>query len=131
MAERVASCSCGRLTARVRGEPVRISVCHCLACQLRTGSVFGVQARFRKEDVTASGESRAYTREPDDGGTITFRFCPHCGATVYYETEGLEGYYGIPVGAFADPSFPAPKVTVYVERKHPWVLLPPEIEHEE
>ncbi|MEW6757940.1 MAG: GFA family protein [Acidobacteriota bacterium] len=130
MMERVAYCSCGQLTARVRGEPVRISVCHCLACQLRTGSVFGVQARFRKEDVAASGESRTFTREPDDGGTITFHFCPHCGATVYYETEGLEEYYGIPVGAFADPSFPAPRVTVYVDRKHPWVLLPPEIEHE-
>lgn len=46
MTERIASCSCGQLTARVTGEPVRVSICHCLACQRRTGSVFGVQARF-------------------------------------------------------------------------------------
>jgi hypothetical protein len=130
MTERVASCSCGRLTARITGEPARISVCHCLACQLRTGSVFGVQARFRREDVTVSGEARAYTRIPDDGGTITFHFCPNCGATLYYEAEGLEGYYGVPVGAFADPSFPAPRVTVYLDRKHPWVVLPGDVEHE-
>lgn len=130
MQERIASCSCGKLTARVSGEPQRISICHCLACQLRTGSVFGVQARFRKEDVVVRGEARAFTREQDDGGTITFYFCPNCGATVYYETEGLEPFYGVPVGGFADPSFPAPRVSVYEERKHSWVALPAAIEHE-
>jgi hypothetical protein len=130
MTQRVASCSCGRLTAQTSGEPKRISMCHCLACQLRTGSVFGVQARFRKEDVATNGEARTFSREPDDGGTITFYFCPNCGATIYYETEGLEEYYGIPVGAFGDPSFPTPRVTVYEDRKHSWVVVPTDIEHE-
>ncbi len=108
MTERVASCSCGSLTARITGEPLRISVCHCLACQLRTGSVFGVQARFRREDVAVSGESTAFTRIPDDGGTITFHFCPNCGATVYYEAEGLEGFYGIPSGCLCRSIFSGP-----------------------
>jgi len=94
------------------------------------GERIRVQARFRSEDVAVSGESKAFTRIPDDGGTITFHFCPNCGATVYYEAEGLEGFYGIPVGAFADPSFPAPRVTVYLDRKHPWVVLPDDVEHE-
>jgi hypothetical protein len=92
--------------------------------------VFGAQARFHKDDVAITGEAKAYTREPDDGGIITFYFCPNCGATVYYETEGNEGYYGIPIGAFADPLFPAPRVSVYEERKHGWVALPADIEHE-
>ena len=39
MSERTASCSCGQLSAIVVGEPLRISICHCLACQQRTGSV--------------------------------------------------------------------------------------------
>ena len=45
MTTRDASCSCGQLHLTCEGEPVRISVCHCLACQQRTGSAFGVQAR--------------------------------------------------------------------------------------
>lgn len=45
MTKRPTSCSCG-LTATVTGEPARVSACYCLACQLRTGSVFGAQARF-------------------------------------------------------------------------------------
>lgn len=33
----------------------------------------------------------------------------------------------IAVGAFADPSFPAPGVSVYEERQHPWALAAGEL----
>lgn len=38
---RKASCVCGQFSLMIRGDPVRISMCHCYACQQRTGSVFG------------------------------------------------------------------------------------------
>ncbi|MCX2864860.1 GFA family protein [Paucibacter sp. PLA-PC-4] len=129
MIQRLASCSCGQLTAKVVGEPVRVSICHCLACQRRTGSVFGEQARFRRENVSLSGRSTLYVRVGDEGSRVTFHFCPHCGATVYYEPEGLEEFLAIPVGAFADQSFPSPSVSVYEERMHGWVVPPPDAEH--
>lgn len=126
---RLASCSCGQLTARVTGEPVRVSICHCLACQRRTGSVFGEQARFPRENVSISGASTEYVRVGDEGSRVRFHFCPTCGSTVYYEPEGLEAFLAIPVGAFADPGFPAPVVSVYEERMHQWVVPPPGAEH--
>ncbi|UGQ47124.1 GFA family protein [Massilia endophytica] len=129
MTSRTASCSCGQLTAQVTGDPVRISICHCLACQRRTGSVFGEQARYPRENVTVSGEATEYTRAGDDGPGARFHFCPRCGATVYYELLGLEGFLGIPVGAFADPNFPSPTISVYEERMHKWVAPPPGAEH--
>lgn len=127
MNQRLASCSCGQLQARVTAEPVRVSVCHCLACQRRTGSVFGAQARFAQEAVAISGVSKAFVRIGDEGTRLTFNFCPDCGATVYYEIP--EGFVAIPVGAFADPSFPAPSVSVYEERMHPWVHIPGDVTH--
>jgi hypothetical protein len=126
---RLATCSCGQLTARVVGEPVRISICHCLACQRRTGSAFGQQARFPRENVSISGASTEYVRVGDEGSRIKFHFCPKCGSTVYYEPEGLEAFVAIPVGAFADPDFPPPRASVYESRKHPWVVPPTEAEH--
>ncbi len=129
MSNRLASCSCGQLTARVSGEPVRVSICHCLACQRRTGSVFGQQARFRREDVAVSGESSEYVRVGDSGSRISFRFCPKCGSTVYYEPQGLEEFVAIPVGAFAEPTFPAPRFSVYESRRHSWVVVPADAEH--
>jgi len=125
---RLASCSCGQLQAQVSGEPVRVSVCHCLACQRRTGSVFAAQARFPREAVTVAGTSAEYVRVGDEGSKSTFRFCPTCGATVYYTMEGMPDAVAIPVGAFAEPSFPAPSFSVYEERMHSWVSMPGGIE---
>jgi hypothetical protein len=86
--------------------------------------VFGAQARFRRECVDVRGTSTQYVRTGDEGRRTTFSFCPACGAVVHYESEGLEGTVAIPVGAFADPGFPAPVFSVYEERKHAWVGLP-------
>ena len=35
----------------------------------------------------------------------------------------------VPVGAFADPGFPAPRVSVYEGRRHAWVSVPDNVEH--
>jgi len=129
MTVRNAACSCGKLAVSVRGEPVRISVCHCLECQRRTGSAFGAQARFRKADVEITGASTAYRRIADSGNAIRFHFCPTCGSTVYYQAEDQPELVAVTLGAFADPGFPRPRVSVYESRKHPWVGLPDGIEH--
>lgn len=52
-----------------------------------------------------------------------------CGSTVYYTSDAMEGYVAIPVGAFADPQFPGPTLSVYEERMHSWVSMPSDIEH--
>jgi hypothetical protein len=111
------------------GEPVRVSVCHCLACQRRTGSTFGAQARFPSSKVTISGESKVYVRTPDSGNQIRFHFCPGCGATVYYQFGSDPDVIGVPVGAFADPGLPAPRVSVYESSRYLWASLPKDIEH--
>jgi hypothetical protein len=127
---RIAACSCEQLRLTVEGEPARVTICHCLACQRRTGSAFSVQARFGAEQVTTEGESRQFTRVSDEGGVrATFHFCPECGATVFYTVDAMPGFVAVPVGAFADPSFPAPAMSVWEERQHSWVRLPDEIEH--
>jgi hypothetical protein len=129
MPSRHAACSCGRLSLDVVGEPVRISVCHCLACQRRTGSAFGAQARFAADGVAVTGDYREYVRYSDeDGEERRFRFCPECGSTVVYTTGGAEDLVAVPLGAFADPAFPPPTVSVYESRRHPWVALPEDIQ---
>jgi len=125
---REASCSCGQLRATVEGEPVRISVCHCLACKRRTGSAFGYQARFPIDGFRTEGEHKAYIRHSDEGEERRLSFCPECGSTVFYTLGSQPDVVAIPVGAFADPSFPPPKVSVYEARRHPWVEMPDTIE---
>ena len=129
MTVRLASCRCGQLQAEVRGDPIGVSVCHCYACQRRTGSVFSAQAAFPRESVTVKGDGTEFIRVGDEGTRFRFTFCPECGSTVFYVEEGDEQEIAIPVGAFADSRFPAPTVSVYEKRRHSWVSLPDDVEH--
>lgn len=123
---RHATCACGQLRVACSGEPVRVSVCHCLDCQRRTGSAFGVQARFAREDVAIEGEASVFTRSSDSGNDVTHHFCPNCGSTVYWQLQALPDFVSVAVGAFADPQFPEPWISVYEIRRHPWVRIEPE-----
>lgn len=128
MTSHLASCTCGRLTVAAEGEPLRVSVCHCLACQRRSGSAFAVQARYPADAVAVRGERKEYVQVGDEGGRARFRFCPQCGATVLYTLDSVPAQVAIPVGAFADPGFPPPGTSIYASRQHGWVHLSDSIE---
>jgi hypothetical protein len=127
---RVAACRCGQLEVECAGEPVRISVCHCLNCQRRSGSSFAAQARFPAEAVTTRGESTEWVPVPDGGPPMTFHFCPKCGSTGWFQGGTMPDLIAVPVGNFADPRFPAPHYSVWEARKHEWVAIDAEgLEH--
>ncbi len=48
---------------------------------------------------------------------------------MYYYLPAQPDVIAVPVGVFADPSFPAPTISVYESRRYPWVTLPEPIEH--
>ena len=109
------------LELRVKESPS--AFCHCLECQKRSGSAFAAQARWPDAQVTLAGRSKTWERVADSGHKATYQFCPDCGSTVAYVIEGWPGVTAVPVGAFADPGFPAPKFSVYEQRKHPWIAV--------
>lgn len=124
MIERLATCACGQLRLSCRGEPLKVSLCHCLDCQKRTGSTYGIAAFYKRESVQAAGAAKTWTRPSDRGLPVTFHFCPTCGTSVYWEPQRMPDLVGVAVGAFADPAFPAPTQAVWDERRHHWVALP-------
>jgi hypothetical protein len=129
---RTASCRCDQLKATAMGDPVRVSVCHCLDCKKRSGSAFSAQARWPSETVTTEGKSKTWFHFADSGNKITHHFCPDCGSTVYYVIEGkFDGLIAIPLGAFDDPYFTSPRFSVWEERKHDWVKILGEVERSE
>lgn len=134
MTARTASCRCGQLKAIATGEPVRVSVCHCLDCKKRSGSAFAVQARWPADQVTIDGRSKEHVHTADSGNRITFHFCPDCGSDVHYEIDGkfdgkFDGLVAIPLGAFDDPYSLTPAHSVWEERKCDWVEISGDVEH--
>lgn len=120
---RTASCACGALRADCTGEPLKVSLCHCLACQRRTGSTYGIAAFYEVRDVEVSGPEKTFTRPSDSGADVRFHFCSTCGSSVYWEPLRKPGVIAVAVGAFADPAYPAPTQAVYEQARHPWVDL--------
>ena len=131
MTAHAASCRCGQLRATATGEPVRVSVCHCLNCKKRSGSAFAVQARWPVNQVKIEGRSNNWSALADSGNRATFYFCPDCGSDVHYEINGkFDGLVAIPLGAFEDPYFLTPRFSVWEVRKHNWVeILGDDVEH--
>jgi len=116
MTTRRAACSCGQLHLTIEDEPSRISMCHCLECQRRTGAVISNQARFGREQVTFAGKSTAWMRTAESGNALTFHFCPTCGSTVYWESEGFPGY--IAVASATSPTRISPRRPSQCGRSH-------------
>ena len=105
-------------------------MCHCLAYRQRSGSAFSAQARFRLDQVTITGRTKSWVRTADSGNLITYAFCPDCGSTVHYTGGNFPDLVAVPVGAFADPHFPAPQFSVWETRKSEWVeILGASVEH--
>ncbi len=123
MTTRTAACACGQLTVTCRGEPILVSLCHCLACQRRTGSSYGIAGFFARDAVTVAGEMRDFIRPSDSGFDVIHHFCPDCGSTVWWEPQRKPDLIAVASGAFADPQFPAPTQSVNERHRHPWVDL--------
>ena len=130
MATRTAACHCGQLRLDVEGDPFAVSICHCLACQRRTGSAFGMQAGFKADHVQVVGRFSDFARISDeaDRKEHVFHFCPECGSQVFYTEPSEPDLVVVSVGSFADPSFPPPTESGYDSRRHPWVGLPDSIQ---
>ena len=127
MSEHHASCRCGQLHAVASGDPVRVSVCHCLNCKKRSGSAFAVQARWPSDKVTIAGEAKTFRKVGDSGNWATFHFCPYCGSDLYFTNGGpslhpaVADSVAIPLGAFDDPHFATPQFSVFENRKQSWL----------
>jgi hypothetical protein len=126
--QRAAECHCGALRADVSGDPRLVYVCHCALCQRRTGTLFHTAALFGRDQVRIDGKRAIYTRDGRGGRQLRFYFCPNCGSNVYIEADHSPAEYMILVGAFADPDFPAPTLSVFEESMHLWLEMPAGIE---
>ena len=124
-----AQCRCGALKLKVNEQAKSTIACHCLACQRRTGSLFGIGAFYSVDSVEMFGASTEFVHIGDSGRKVRNYFCPTCGSTVYWKPDALPTMIGVAVGALAAPDSPAPSLSIFERSKHHWVQFDGEIEH--
>lgn len=124
-----ASCQCGQLTVDLPGSTAAVVACHCIACQRRTGSPFGLAAYYPHEQITVHGEARRFDRKTDLDGIFENYFCPTCGSTVYFKGSKNPDVTGIAIGAIVDPHDMVPVRSVWEQSRHSWVTIPTALQH--
>lgn len=124
-----AQCQCGQLHIQCSVQPTAVVACHCLACQRRSGSPYGVLAQYPAEVLLIGGEATRYVRPTDEGNTFETFFCPQCGSTVYAKAGKHPALILVALGAIADPAFDAPVRSVWEETMHHWVTIPGDVQH--
>lgn len=124
-----AQCQCGRLSVTAPGPSRGVIVCHCSDCQRRSGSPFGALAYYPSEKLEIAGQATRYERPTATGGVSETFFCATCGSTMYVRVGKQPTMLGVPVGAFCDPDYPPPMMSVWEKRKYAWVTIPEPAEH--
>ena len=117
-----AKCSCGSLCVTVAAEPYAVVICHCRACQMRTGSVLGVGAYFDRAEVEIEGDAKHFERAVEDRKFHSY-FCPECGTSLYWESDLHPTGIGIALGCFEDPAAFTPSRSVWEVSKTDWLHL--------
>ena len=118
---RKAHCSCGSLSVETKGEPTLVAVCHCIECQRRTGSTFGVSIWFKNEQVQTHGTSKTFIRKAQENRNVRVEFCPNCGTSLSWQADLRPGMIAVALGAFGDPNFPSPTRSIWEINRHKWV----------
>ena len=111
---REGGCACGAVRFRVRGEPLRAGICHCLTCRKAHSSAFNAFAIFHPDQVQVSGELASWQSSPG----YAQRFCPGCGSRVLGgDGEEVELY----IGSFDQPGLFEPQYELWIGRREPWL----------
>ena len=135
--ERKGGCVCGSIRFTATGEPLRVTLCHCLWCQRRTGTAFGTEVVFEAGQVTIIGATPSRYRHVSDesGRWLDVVFCPKCGTNLGFTLEAAPGLQTLPAGAFDDPSWiDADAQTfrhVFLRSRRAWPDLTPGVEQYE
>jgi len=105
--ERTGGCVCGAVRYTTVGEPERVTVCHCLWCQRRTGTAFGVELVFLPENIIFSGNDTKVHRHISDESDrwLDMHFCSECGTNLGFTLEIRAGIRTIPAGTYDDPGW--------------------------
>lgn len=116
-------CHCGTIEYEAEVNPGKVQICHCLDCQILTGSAFRVTIAAPPEGFRLkSGEPRIYYKIADSGSRLGHAFCGECGGPVFRLPTDNNPNYSLRVGALDQrTSLCIPRRQIWVRRRLPWV----------
>ena len=113
-------CQCGAVSFTLAGPPIMMTLCHCKDCQRATGTGHISLARFKRDDVAISGETKTFAVKADSGNVNTRHFCPDCGSRLFGENSAFPGMINVTAGSVDDNSWFSPQRVLYKKAQPAW-----------
>lgn len=114
-------CHCGAVSLSAEVHPARVFVCHCVDCQVLTGSAFRVVAPVVPGSLQVQGTVKGYARTADSGAVRWQFFCPECGTPLYAGAQDGAGMVTVRVGVLAERDQLPPTAQLWRRSAQPWV----------
>lgn len=103
-------CLCRQVQISVRGDPLRIGICHCTDCRQESGSAFTYYGVWPAQAFERSGETSEFRGRA---------FCPRCGSRLFSVDEREAE---IKLGILSDaPTGLVPTYELWIKRREPWL----------
>jgi hypothetical protein len=120
---RTGRCLCGGVTVELTGEPLAVSLCHCVNCQKTSGSAFSVIALVPIGNVRFTGPVSIFNDVADSGIGFERCFCPGCGSPVESRSPQLaaRGITIVKASLFDDTSWLQPNEQIYCQSAQRWL----------
>jgi hypothetical protein len=124
MSAREGGCSCGAVRYRLTSDPLFVHCCHCLNCQVQTGSAFVINLLIEADRVELlAGNPQPVDVPRDDGSAQAIFRCPACQVAVF-STYTRPDIRFVRAGTLDIPADIAPDVHIFTRSKLPWVDVP-------
>jgi hypothetical protein len=116
-------CHCGAITYEAEVEPGTVNICHCLDCQMLTGTAFraSILAPADKFRIL-TGKPRQYVKVADSGARRVHAFCEICGSPVYACAVANPHTYSLRLGALSQgDALGRPARQIWTKRRLSWI----------
>ena len=103
-------CLCGQVEVKVRDEPTRVGICHCMDCRKESGSAFTFYGIWPASRFEHTGDTSEFQGR---------RFCSHCGSRVF-SADDQEAE--IKLGILSEAPTPLkPSYELWIKRREAWL----------
>ncbi|SCY76168.1 Uncharacterized conserved protein [Novosphingobium aromaticivorans] len=123
------SCACGAVTLEISGKTLGTRQCWCRQCQQIAAGGPTNNAIFRAEDVRIDGELSTGEWPAASGNTLTFSFCPSCGAQIFAQSSARKHLVTVRIGVIDTPNDLRPEMAIWTEEAPAWAQIDPRLEN--
>lgn len=116
------SCFCKAISYEAEVDPKEVAVCHCVDCQILTGSAYRVSVRSVADKFRLTkGEPKMFIKLAESGRKRAHAFCEVCASPLYAtEADGAPTTYMLRVGTLAERADLPPQKEIWCRSALPW-----------